>query len=357
MSHMSFFLINLHREVLMTGRRIRMVLWLFTIALLLSTGAGAAGAAPGYHQAAKFTLGGEGGWDCLIYDPAGDRLFIAHNKAILVVAAADGKLLGEIPADRAHGVALVPDQNRGFSSNGGAGTVTVFDLKTLKPIQDIKAGENPDAILYDPHSKRVIVMNGRSHDLMVIDPASLQVSATVPLGGKPEFAASGSNHIYVNLEDTGEIVSVDAKSWKLEQRWKLAGCEEPSGLALDDHRHRLFAACGNSKMFVVDSRDGQVVAQLPTGAGADGASFDPGQKLAFSPNGEGTLTVVRQAKGGKYEVVENVATQRGARTLALDPRSHKIFLVTAELGPPAEGQRRPSIVPGTFSLLVYATSK
>jgi YVTN family beta-propeller protein len=317
----------------------------------------AAAAAPLYHQVAKFTLGGEGGWDYVVYDPAGDRLFIAHNKAVMVVAATDGKLLGEIPADGAHGTALVPEKNRGFLTNGRAGTVTVFDLTTLKPVESIKAGENPDAIIYDPNSKRVLVMNGRSKDLMAIDPDSLKVVATIPLGGKLEFAAAEKGHIYVNVEDTGEIVSVDSKAWKLEQRWKLEGCEEPSGLALDSQKHHLFTVCGNSKMLVVDTRSGKVVAEVPTGAGTDAAAFDPEQKLAFSSNGEGTLTVVREAKGGQFEVAENDATQRGARTMALDPRSHKIFTVTAELGPPAEGQRRPSVKPGTFMLLVYAPAK
>ncbi|MDP9262860.1 MAG: YncE family protein [Acidobacteriota bacterium] len=333
----------------------RKILELACIATLLLAAVAAAGAeAPQYHQVAKFTLGGEGGWDYVVYDPAGDRLFISHNKAVMVVAAADGKVLGEIPADGAHGTALVPDKKRGFLTNGRAGTVTVFDLTTLKPVESIKAGVNPDAIIYDPDSKRVIVMNGRSKDLMVIDPDSLKVVATIPLGGKLEFAAAEPGHIYVNVEDTGEIVSVDSKTWKLDQRWKLAGCEEPSGLALDAHTHHLFSVCGNSKMLVVDTRSGKVVAEVPTGAGTDAAAFDPDQKLAFSSNGEGTLTVVREAKGGKYEVVENDPTQRGARTMALDPRSHKIFTVTAELGPPAEGQRRPSVKPGTFTLLVYA---
>jgi YVTN family beta-propeller protein len=274
-----------------------------------------------------------------------------------VIAAADGKLLGEIPADGAHGIALVPDKNRGFITNGRSGSVTVFDLTTLKPTGEIKAGENPDAVIYDEFSRRVIVMNGRSKDLMAIDPDSLKVVATIPLDGKLEFAAAEKGHIYVNVEDTGEIASVDSNSWKLEQRWKLEGCEEPSGLALDTHSHHLFAVCGNSQMFVVDSRSGKVVDKVATGAGTDAAVFDSDKKLIFTSNGEGTLTVVRQAKGGKYEVAENDPTQRGARTMAFDPRTHRIFTVTAELGPSAEGQRRPSVKPGTFTLLVYAPAK
>jgi DNA-binding beta-propeller fold protein YncE len=186
-----------------------------------------------YQQIGSYPLTGEGGWDYLTYDTAANRLFIAHGMSVLVVGP-DGKELGTIPANGVHGVALVQDKNLGFITNGRAGTVTVFDLKTLKPIQDIKAGENPDAVIYDAYSKHVIVMNGRSKDLMAIDPDSKKVDATVPLGGKLEFAAATPGKVYVNVEDTGEIVVVDSKAWKATQRWKLAGCEEPSGLAIDD---------------------------------------------------------------------------------------------------------------------------
>jgi len=310
-------------------------------------------AAPSYQQAAVYTLGGEGGWDYVAYDPDGNRLFIAHGKEIMVADAASGKKLGSIPADGAHGTALVPASGRGFSTNGRAGTVTVFDLKTLKPIQDIKVGEGPDAIIYDPHSKRVVVMHGRSKDVMVIDPDAMKVVATVPLGGKLEFAAADKGHVYVNVEDTGEIADVDSATWKVAQRWKLADCEEPSGLAIDTKAHRLFTVCGNKKMEVVDARTGKLLATLPTGDGTDAAGYDPGSKLAFASNGEGTLTVVRETKDGKYEVAENVTTQRGARTMALDPKTHTIFLPTAELGSPAAGQRRPTIKPDSFRILVY----
>jgi YVTN family beta-propeller protein len=316
--------------------------------------ASAQGAPSFYQQVAKYTLGGEGGWDYVLYDPQGSRLFIAHNDAILVIDASSGKQTGSIPANGAHGIALVPDKHLGFSTNGRAGTVTVFDTNTLKPTGEIKAGENPDAIIYDPHSKHIIVMNGRSKDMMAIDPGTQKVVASVPLGGKLEFAAADAGHIYVNVEDTGEIGVVDSKTWKATQRWKLDGCEEPSGLAIDESTNHLFAVCGNKQMVVVDTKAGKIVSTVPTGAGTDAAAFDPGLKFAFASNGEGTLTVVRQGKDGKYEVAENVTTQRGARTMALDPKSHKIYLITAEYGPPAEGQRRPSIKPGTFTVLVYA---
>ena len=309
---------------------------------------------PLYEQTAKWTIGGEGGWDYLTLSPDGDRLFVAHNKSIEVIDTASGKKVGEIRADGAHGIALVPDKHRGFSTNGRAGTVTVFDLNTLKPESEIKAGENPDAVIYDPHSKHVIVMNGRSKELMAVDPSTLKVVATIPLGGKLEFAAADAGHIYVNVEDLGEIAVVNSKTWKQEQRWKLNGCEEPSGLALDHKHEVLFSVCGNKQMMILNAKDGKQLASLPTGAGTDAAAYDPGLKRAFASNGEGTLTVVQEASGTSFNVAGNVATARGARTMALDPKTHKIYLATAELGPPAEGQRRPSIKPGTFSVLVYS---
>lgn len=310
-----------------------------------------------YKQTAKFDIGGEGGWDYITYDGTSNRLFIGHSMEITVVDAGTGKKVGSVPANGAHGVAVIPDKNLGFSTNGRAGTVTVFDLKTLQPKQDIKAGENPDAIIYDHYSGKVLVMNGRSQDLMAIDPDTLKVVVTVPLGGKLEFAATNSSRVYVNVEDTAEIAAVDTKSWKQVQRWKLTGCEEPSGLAIDEKTNHLFSVCGNKKMVVVDTKNGSIIATLDTGTGTDGAAFDPGLGYAFASNGgDGTLTIVKAAGNGHYEVAAQVPTQRGARTVAVDPRSHRVFLPTAEYGPPAEGQRRPSIKPGTFTVLVFEPS-
>jgi DNA-binding beta-propeller fold protein YncE len=190
---------------------------------------------------------------------------------------------------------------------------------------------------------------------MVIDPDSLKIVATVPLGGKLEAATSDPGHIYVNVEDTGEIAAVDSKNWKQDHRWKLTGCEEPSGMGIDEKVHHLFSVCGNKKMVVVDANNGKILATLDTGAGTDGGGFDPGLGYAFASNGaDGTLTVVKSDKKGGYVVAGNVPTQRGARTMTVDPASHKIFLPTAELGAPAEGQRRPSVKPNTFVILVFA---
>jgi DNA-binding beta-propeller fold protein YncE len=200
-------------------------------------------------------------------------------------------------------------------------------------------------------------MNGRSKDVMAIDPATQKVVATIPLGGKLESAVADASNVYVNVEDTGEIASIDSKTWKAGPRWKLEGCDEPSGLAIDEKAGRLFTVCGNKEMLVVDSKSGKVLATLPTGDGTDGAGFDAGLGYAFASNGEGTLTVVKGTKKAKYEVAANVPTARGARTMTLDPRTHKVYLATAELGPPAEGQKRPSIKPGTFMILVYEPVK
>ena len=325
--------------------------------LLWTTGGFTQSFMPLYKQVATWTIGGDGFWDYLTLSSNGDRLFVAHLNKIEVLDTSNGKVVGEIPANGAHGIALVPGRNLGFSTNGRAGTVTVFDLDTLKPRTEIKAGENPDAIIYDPHSKDVIVMNGRSKDLMAIDPATLKVVATVPLGGKLEFAATDEGHVYVNVQDLGEIAAVNTKTWKQDQRWKLNGCEEPSGLGLDPKREVLFSVCGNKVMVVISTKDGKQLAKLPTGAGTDAAKFDPALKRAFASNGEGTLTVVQESQNGRYEVLGDVATARGARTMAVDPKTHKIYLATAELGPPEAGQTRPSIKPGTFMVLVYAPAR
>lgn len=311
-----------------------------------------------YKQVARFEVGGEGGWDYISYDESSNRLFVGHSTEITVVDAGSGKKIGSVPANGAHGAAVIPEKNLGFSTNGRAGTVTVFDLRTLEARQQIKAGQNPDAILYDKYAKKIIVMNGRSKEVMVIDPDLLKVVATVPLGSSLEEASADPDHIYVNAAETNEIVSIDSKNWKEDHRWKLTGCEEPTSLAIDEKQHRLFSTCGNQKMVVIDNTNGQILATLNTGAGTDGGGFDPDLGYSFASNGrDGTLTVAKSDKDGKYVVAETVTTQRSARTMAVDSKSHRIFLPVAELGPPAEGQRWPSVKPGTFAILVYAPRK
>ena len=237
--------------------------------------------------------------------------------------------------------------------------VTIFDLKTLKVLGQVKTGMNPDAIIYDPASRRVFAFNGRSADATAIDAASGTVAGTIALGGKPEFAAAdGKGMVYVNIEDKNEVVAIDSKNLTAKAHWPLAPGEEPSGMAMDRKTRRLFIGCGNKKMIVMNADDGRVVADLPIGDGVDATAFDPDTKMAFSSNGEGTLTVVHEDSADKYSVVENAATQRGARTMALDPKTHTVYVATAQFGPPpaATPERphpRPSIVPGSFVILVY----
>ena len=244
-----------------------------------------------------------------------------------------------------------PKLNRGFTSNGRANNVTIFDLKTLKAISQVKTGENPDSIRYEPSSGRVFTFNGKSNNSTAIDAKTGNVAGTIALNGKPEFAvADGKGKVYVNIEDTSEVVEIDAAKLSVTKRYSLKPCDEPSGLAIDAKNRRLFSVCGNRLMAVSDPDSGKVVATPAIGAGSDGVAFDPGTGYAFSSNGDGTLTVVQQT-GGKWEVAENIATERGARTIAVDEKTHKVYLPTAKTAP-AQGSGRASYLPDTFKVLV-----
>jgi DNA-binding beta-propeller fold protein YncE len=348
-----------------------------TLVLALSVGAFAQDAKPaaaaaassgksGYHQVAKWDVGGEGGWDYLTFDAAGKRLFISRGAHVMVLDADSGKVVGDI-ADTTgvHGIAIAQDLGKGFTSNGRDNSVTIFDLKTLKPIDKVSVSPavNPDAIMYEPNTKRVFTFNGRSKDATVIDAASGKVLGTVAIGGKPEFAvADGTGQVFVNDEDKAELDVIDAKAMTIKSRWPLSTeaqkCESPSGLAIDNKNHRLFAVCGNKVMVVMNAQNGKVVKTVPTGDGTDAASFDPGTMNAFASNGEGTMTVVHEDSPDAYTVVENVPTMPRARTMTLDPQTHKAYLVTAQFGPApaatAENPRpRPAMVPNSFTVLVY----
>lgn len=316
-------------------------------------------AATQYKIKHKFVLGGDGGWDYLTYDPAGHRLFISRATRVMVVDPEKGSVLGEIPdTPGVHGVALAQDLGKGFTSNGRENTVTVFDLKTLKETSRIKLdAENPDAIMYEPVSKRIFTFNGRSHNATAIDAEKGSVIATIPLDGKPEFAvADGKGNVFVNIEDKSELSSIDARNAKVLNTWPLAPCESPSGLAIDQKNRRLFAGCDNKMMAVINADTGKVVTTVPIGSGVDADRFDPGTQLAFSSNGDGTLTVIHEDSADKYSVVQNAETQRSARTMALNPKSHEVYLVAAEIEqtPPEKPGERPhrTIKPGTFTLLV-----
>ena len=319
-----------------------------------------AAAGPGYHLAHEVSLPGNEGWDYLAFEQGGHRLFVSHGTRVLVIDSDTLKVSGEI-ADTpgVHGIALAPDLGRGYVSAGRAGTAVVFDLKTLARLKEIKVtGDNPDAILYEPATHRVLTFNGRGRNATVIDAATDAVIGTIPLDAKPEFAAAdGKGHVWVNLEDKNSIAQIDPRSLKVTAVWPVGGCEEPSGLALDAAGARLFPVCDNKLMAEVDATSGRVLGSAPIGAGVDAAAYDPGLSLAFASCGEGVLSVVKPGAAGSLEVVQSLATRRGARTLALDERSHRVFLVTADFGPPPPATAehphpRGEMVPGSFRLLV-----
>ena len=331
--------------------------------ILPASAGGRSAAVPGpsgYRLLKKIKLGGEGFWDCLTFDSTTRRLFISRGSKVVVLDVDSEKVVGEI-ADTlgVHGIALASDRGNGFTTNGQSGTVSIFDLKTLQVIGHADAGKNPDAIVYDPATKRVFAMNARGDDSTAIDAVSGKVLGTIPLGGDPEFAVSdGAGHIYVNLENKSQIQQIDSKNLVVTATWPLAPCEEPSGLAIDAAR-RPFAGCHNKLMAIVDASSGKVVATAPIGGGVDGTEFDSGLGFAFSSNGQSaTLTVVHEDSPDKFSVVEDVPTQIGARTMALDPKTHEVFSVTADFTPPPaptpENPRpRPGIVPDSFVVLVF----
>ena len=314
---------------------------------------------PEYHVIKKLQLGGEGGWDYLTVDSTARRLYISRSTHVMVVDIDRDKVVGDI-ADTpgVHGIAIASELNRGYTSNGKANTATIFDLKTLKVLGRVKTGENPDAILYDSASKRVFAFNGRSKDATAFDASSGKVASTIALGGKPEFAAAdGKGKVYVNIEDTNEVVEIDSQKLSITKRYSLKPCEEPTGMGLDAEHHRIYAGCHNKVMVILDTETGKVVAHVQIGEGVDGNGFDPEMGLAFSSNGDGTLSVVRESSPGKFEVAETVTTQRGSRTMAIDPKTHKIYLPAAEFTPPTaptavEPKPRPTMIRDSFTVLV-----
>ncbi len=303
----------------------------------------------------RVKLGGEGFWDYLTYDQNSQRLFITRGSQVMVVDTKTLKVTGDIPDLSAiHGVALAPELNRGFVSNGGDNTVTVFDLKTLKKLDSVKVGERPDAILYDPFSKRVFTFNARSQDSTAVDGATGKVVGTIALGGKPEFPATdGKGKLYVNIEDKSQIAEVDVSKLSVLNTWSIAPCEEPSALAFDVEHHRLFSGCHNKMMAVVNSDSGKVVTTVPIGEGVDAGRFNPKTQQVFMSCGEGVLTIIHEDSPDRYTVTQNLPTVRGARTMALDKENDIAYLVTAqrEDKPVAPGQR-PEMVPGSFELIV-----
>ncbi len=313
-----------------------------------------------YRLQHSIHVGGEGGWDAVTVQSTPHRLFLTHGVRVDVLDLGTDSLIGAIPdTPGVHGVALAPELNRGFTSNGRDSSVSIFDLKTLGVLGRVKLpARNPDAITYDATSGRVFAFNGGSASVTAIDARTGQIAGTLALGGKPEFAVSdGTGRIFVNLEDSSAVVAFDGRKLETLHRWPVGPGREPSGLAIDLQHHRLFSGCANQKLVVLDAAKGTVVASLAIGAGVDGVAFDPARQLVFSSNGDGTLTVIHEDGPDKYTVVENVTTKKGGRTLALDEASGEVYIPTAQLGPPpapsAEHPHpRPSIVPGTFEVMV-----
>jgi DNA-binding beta-propeller fold protein YncE len=314
----------------------------------------AAFSADEYQLIGNVSISGEGGWDYLSIDSEARRLYVAHATKIVVFDLNTGHVAGEI-ADTpgVHGFAISPQA--GFSSNGRENKVSVVDLKTFRTISKVETGENPDAILYEPERNEVYAFNGKGHSATVIDGKSLRVVATIPLGGKPEFALadSTSNRVFCNIEDKGELVAIDTKTHTVISRWPLAPGEEPSGLAFDRPHHRLFAGCSNKLLVMLDSETGKIFATAPIGAGVDACAFDETTGNIFASCGDGTVTIAREANG-KLSVAQKLQTERGARTMALDPLTHRIYLATAKFDAEKKDERgRPRIIDGTFHLLEY----
>ena len=335
--------------------------WLPATLLLIvaATAGGAAG--PGYKVVNTYKVGGEGGWDYLTADAVTRRLYISRAAHVIVLDLDSGTNVGDI-ADTpgVHGIALAPELGRGFTSNGREGTVSIFDLKTLATSGKVKVGENPDAILYDPATKRIFTFNGRSQDATAVDAQKGTVLGTIKLDGKPEFAASdGKGKIFVNIEEKSELVVIDPGKLEVKSKWPLAPCESPTGLSMDRRNRRLFVGCDNKMMAVVDADSGKVLATPAIAEGVDATAFDEETGLAFASCGEGVLSVVREDSPDKFSVAENVPTQAGARTMALDSKTHNVYVVTAKFGPPPAATAdnphpRRSIVPDTFVVLVLS---
>lgn len=338
--------------------------WAVLAACLFLPAAGslAAGADAGPYQMTKtIHLGGPGRWDYALADPASKLVYVTRQTHVQVVGTEDGKVMADLGEMRGnHGVALVPEQARGFVSDGGSNAVVVFDTKTFKELGKVPTGQKPDAIIYDPASHKVMAFDGGGKDVTVIDPAAEPgagaVTAHIPLDGKPEFAASdGQGRVYVNLEDKSSVVQIDSSSMKVLATWKIDGGESPSGLAIDPAHHRLFAGCDNKVMAVIDTESGKTLGTVPIGEGVDACGFDPGTGEAFASCGDGTLTVIKEADGGKFEVEQTVQTRRGAKTMALDTSTHTIYLPTAEfVEGAAGGGRRPQAKPDSFMLVVVS---
>lgn len=309
-----------------------------------------------YHFIKEIPVGGDGGWDYLSVDSAAQRLYVSHATKVVVIDLARDAVVGEITNTiGVHGLAPAPELGRGMVTCGRENKAAIVDLKTLATITKVATAANPDGMLYEPGQQEFYTFNGRGQSATVIDAKTAAVVATIPLGGKPEFARADpqAGRVYDNLEDKSEVVAIDTKKHEVVEHWPIAPGEEASGMAIDVDNHRLFLGCDNKLMVMMDSESGKVLASVPIGGGVDANSFDPGTKLAFASCGEGTTTIAKEVTPDTLTVVQTLQTERGARTMVLDPATHKIYLASAKVLPPEPGERRGKIVPGTFKILVY----
>jgi DNA-binding beta-propeller fold protein YncE len=333
-----------------------------TLLLLSRNGVKAAPQNAGYHLIKKMAVGGDGGWDYLTVDPDAKRIYISRGTHVMIVDEDKGDVIGDIPnTEGVHGIALAKDLGKGFTSNGRANTVTVFDLATMKPTGSVTVpGKNPDSIIYDASTKRIWTFNGGSANATVIDAAAGTVVGTVPLAGKPETPVlDGKGSIFVNIEDKNTLVEIDAKTMTVTHTYPMAGCEAPSGIAMDTASRRVFSGCSDSKkLAVTDADTGKQIAAPPIGEDTDASGFDPGTKFAFAACREGVLSIIHEDSPDKYSVAQTVKTEIGARTMAVDLKTHHVFTVTSDLKPAGEPTKenphpRPQPVPGTFRVLEY----
>jgi DNA-binding beta-propeller fold protein YncE len=308
---------------------------------------------PLFHIAHEFHIKSGGGFDYLTVDSASDRLYVSHGTKVNVVNKLTGDSIGVIQSEKdVHGIALVHALGKGYISNGGANSVLVFDLKTFKVLAHVPTGQFSDGIFYDDYSKKVISCNGRSKNMTVIDPAKDEAVATIQLTGWPETAVSdGAGKIYVNNAEKAEVDVIDAKTFKVIHTWRNAPAKGAAGLTIDRKNMLLFAGCEGNTMIVMDARTGKIVATLPIGDESDAVGFDHTLKLAYSSNGDGTLTVIKEVSPTKFEVIQTLKTKKGARTMTVDQKTHKLYTMTGEFAPKKQGEFRPSLIPGTFEVL------
>ncbi len=330
--------------------------------VLFSLAAAIACSAEGpYHFIKEIPIGGEGGWDYLSVDPAAHRLYVSHGTEVVVIDLAKDQIAGVITnTPGVHGVAVASNLGLGVTSIGRENKAGIVDLKTLQTLSQVDTAQGPDGMLYDPRQKEAYLFCGRAQSASVVDVKGAKVVATIPLGGRPEFATvdSKAGRVYDNLENKSEVAVIDTRSHQVVTNWPIAPGESASGMAIDLKHHRLFIGCHNQKMVMMDSTDGKVLASVPIGDGVDANAFDPGTQLAFASCGDGTTTIAKEEGPDKLTVVQTLTTERGARTMALDPGTHKIYLATAKFGAqpePANGERRrrPPMIPGSFKILVY----